>query len=1066
MLVAHVPLPAVSYLISNLIERWLLASFRMATWHALPNPAPAIRWRWPVPHPWSLALYGRVPLGSFTGDNSGEMGGRVASPTFVGRVEELELLEAARVRAADGEPAVVLVGGEAGVGKTRLVTECASRCAANGMRVLTGRCVPVGDGALPYAPIVEVLRDLLGEVGVEAVRELVGPAWPELACLLPALGEPDRRDLPGQAAQARLFELLLGLLGRLSEQAPLVLVVEDLHWADRSTRNLLAFLVRNLRRERLLVVVTYRNDEPSHQRFGPYLAELDRADRVERVELARLDRAQTVAQLVGILGAAPAAELADVVFARSEGNPFFTEELIGSVRAGSSELPATLRDLLRGRILALPEPASQVLAVVAVAGRRVPHRLLAAVAGRDDDILAAMLRAAVAGQLLVIQPAGDGYEFRHALLREVVEADLLPGERVRLHGRYAKALTERPELAGGPPAVAAAELASHWDAAGELTRALPAWITAGRAADQARAFTEADRHYQRALELWERVTDPERPAELDRVELLARAAEAAVRTGTTDRAIGLLEQALGHLVRPAEPVRAAVLLGRLGFHRFRVGTEADALAAYQEAERLMTGTPPSAERAGVLAGHGLVLMLARRAGEAIPVCREAIAVARAVGARAEEADALDTLACCLDDRGDLDQSLRLHLEARRLAEAAGADETMLRTYVNRTVSLEWAGLEREGIDDAREGLDRARRLGLERAWGSLAAGNLAWGLLRRGHWAECDHLTGELLAGDSWGASWLHAARGALLTRQGDFPAARAQLDRSLALSPTALGNNAGLSLTELALWEGRHDDAEAAVAEGLQWCAQRDRDGRLPQYSAPWYALALRLAADFAERAAARRAAREAAEARRQAAPIVSALERLAGQEPPASFPPVACTLLLAAAERSRLEGGSDPERWQVATAAWERLGRPFDAAYARFRQAEALLAAGGSRAQVATILNPAHQTAMALGAAPLRREIELLARRGRLRLEEPADTATARTAPSSPAAGLGLTQREAEVLALVAAGRTNRQIGQALFITPKTAGVHVSRILAKLGVASRGEAAAVAHRLGLDKQ
>jgi hypothetical protein len=249
---------------------------------------------------------------------------------------------------------------------------------------------------------------------VGAVRELVGPAWPELARLLPALGGPDRRGPPGQAAQARLFELLLGLLGRLGDQAPLVLVVEDLQWADRSTRDLLAFLVRNLRRERLLVVVTYRDDEPGHQGLGPYLAELDRADRVGRVELARLDRAQTTAQLVGILGAAPAPELAEAVFARSEGNPFFTEELLGSIRAGSNELPATVWDLLRGRILALPEPASQVLAVVAVAGRRVPHRLLAAVAGRDDDTLVARLRTAVADQLLVTQPAEDGYEFRHA----------------------------------------------------------------------------------------------------------------------------------------------------------------------------------------------------------------------------------------------------------------------------------------------------------------------------------------------------------------------------------------------------------------------------------------------------------------------------------------------------------------------------------------------------------------------------------------------------------------------------------------------------------------------------
>ena len=263
------------------------------------------------------------------------MGGRVASPTFVGRVEELELLEAAEVRAADGEPAVVLVGGEAGVGKTRLVAELTSRCARDGTRVLVGGCVPVGDGALPYAPIVEALRVLHGDLGASAVRELAGPSWPELARLLPALGEPDRTGQLEQAAQSRLFELLLGLLGRLGEQAPLVLVVEDLHWADRSTRDLLAFLVRNLRRERVLLVVTYRNDEPGQQRLGPYLAELDRGGPVLRIELARLDQVQTGAQLVGILGAAPAVELVEDIFIRSEGNPFFTEELLAAVRAGS-----------------------------------------------------------------------------------------------------------------------------------------------------------------------------------------------------------------------------------------------------------------------------------------------------------------------------------------------------------------------------------------------------------------------------------------------------------------------------------------------------------------------------------------------------------------------------------------------------------------------------------------------------------------------------------------------------------------------------------------------------------
>jgi predicted ATPase/DNA-binding CsgD family transcriptional regulator len=994
------------------------------------------------------------------------MGGRVHSPTLVGRVEELQALEAARKRAADADPAVVLVGGEAGVGKTRLVAELAARCTTDGIRVLVGGCVPLGDGALPYAPIVEALRTLLAEVGVGAVRELVGPAWPELARLLPALGEPDRRGPPGQAAQARLFELLLGLLGRLGEQAPLILMVEDLHWADRSTRDLLAFLVRNLRRERLLVVVTYRNDEPSHQRLGPYLAELNRADRVGRLELARLDQAQTVAQLVGILGTAPAAELTDAVFARSEGNPFFTEELLGSIRAGSSELPATVRDLLRGRILALPEPARQVLAVVAVAGRRVPHRLLAAVAGQDDDTLVAMLRTAVAGQLLVTQPGEDGYEFRHALLREVVDADLLPGERVRLHGQYAKALTDRPELAGGPPAVAAAELAAHWDGAGEPARALPARVAAGLRAEHARAFAEADRHYQRALELWEQVADPDRPAGLDRVDLLTRGAEATAQTGTSDRAIGLLEQALGHLDRVSDPVRAARLLSRLGIHRHTVLDHDAALAAFGEAERLLAGFPPSAEQAAVLADHAHGLEAVGRPQEAIPLLEQAITVARLVGAKAEEASALATLACCLDSPEEVERSIALHLEARRLAQEAGDAEILIDTYVTLGETLELAGRSQEALDDAREGYQRARQLGLEHAIGSYVACHLAWQLLAAGRWAECEQFTAEVLATDSWDAQDLHAVLGQLLARRGNFAAAHDQLDQARRTTPAADRDPAWPQRAELALWEGDDQAASAAITEGLGWRARLEPSRALSQYTSPLYALALRLAADQAERAAARRAAHDLTQLQKQAASVAAELDPLGSSGvPTARHPGVRCYLLLAQAERSRLERASDPERWHGAAAAWDSLTRPFEAAYARFRQAEALLAGGAARRQAEAALRPAHKTAVALGAVPLRREIELLAQRGRLYLQEPVDQA-AMPAASSPAASLGLTQREMEVLTLVAQGRTNRQIGQQLFITPKTASVHVSRILAKLGVAGRGEAAAVAHRLGLDKQ
>jgi DNA-binding CsgD family transcriptional regulator/tetratricopeptide (TPR) repeat protein len=992
------------------------------------------------------------------------MGGRVASPTLVGRVEELQVLEAARGRAADGEPAVVLVGGEAGVGKTRLVAELAARCAAEGMRVQYGGCVPVGGDGLPYAPIVEALRPLPDELGIETVRELAGPSWRELARLLPSLGEPEAGPA-GQAAQARLFELLLGLLRRLGDRTPVVLVVEDLHWADQSTRDLLAFLVRNLRRNRVLLVVTYRNDEPGQQRLGPYLAELDRGGPVQRLELPRLDRAETAAQLTGILGAAPAVDLVDGVFDRSEGNPFFTEELLESARAGSSTLPTTLRDLLQGRIEALPEPAQQVLRVAAVAGRQVPHPLLAAVAGLDEGSLDGALREAVAYQLLV--PREDGYQFRHALLREIVDAGLLPGERARLHAAYAHALTEWPELSAGSPAVAAAELATHWDAAGDAAQALPARAEAGLAADRARAFPEAQHHYERALQLWEQAPNPGRPAGLDRIDLLARTADATAFAGAAQPATQLLEDALGRVDPAAEPVRAAVLLARLGDHRRVAGDEAGALAAFEQAERLLEGGPPSAGRARVLVAHAHALLLMLRSKEAIARCEEAITVAQVVGARLEEAKAMRVLALGLAGLGEPDRAITLSLEVRRIAEQVGDAETVIDTYLTVAYALTAAGREHDALESSQQGYQRARELGLECAVGSFVATNLVFSLLSTGRWAECERLAQELLAGDTWAAGELHRALGVLLTRRGAFAAAHQQLDLALRLSPPYSSEGAWRGLAELALWEGRDAEAGAAVSEGLRWWAEQDPDEDFPQYSSQWYALALRLEADRTERAAARQSAEEVSEARQRAAPVLAAVDRLTtAQAPQARYPRVIGHLLLAQAERSRLQSRSDPERWEATVAGWEGLEYPFHAAYARFRQAEALLARPASRPRAEQILRSAHQTAVTLGARPLQREIELLGQRGRLRLEEPVDTAAAPKAPPSPAASLGLTLREAEVLALVAEGRTNRQIGQALFITPKTASVHVSRILAKLGVAGRGEAAAVAHRLGLDKQ
>jgi DNA-binding CsgD family transcriptional regulator/tetratricopeptide (TPR) repeat protein len=1000
------------------------------------------------------------------------MGDRMASPTFVGRVEELQALESAGGRAADGEPAVVLVGGEAGVGKTRLVAELTARGAADGTRVLAGGCVPVGDGALPYAPIVEALRALLAELGAAAVRELVGPSWPELARLLPALGEPDRSSPPGQAAQARLFELVLGLLGRLGEQAPLVLVVEDVHWADRSTRDLLAFLVRNLRRERVLLVVTYRSDDPGQQRLGPWLAELDRGGPVQRLELPRLDRAQTAAQLTGILGAAPADDLVDGVFVRSEGNPFFSEELLAAVRSGSRQLPATLRDLLRGRVDALSEPARQVLAVVAVAGRQVPHRLLATVAGLDDGQLVEVLRGAVASQLLVTVPTEDGYDVRHGLLREVIDADLLPGERTRLHTALAHTVAELVDSGELDRSGSAAEVAVHWYQAHDLPRALGWSVRAAIEADGMHAYAEALGHYGRALELWDRVADAKGRAGLDHADVLQRAAQDARISGDSGRAVAFLDLALAIIDPVVEPIRAGLLHERRGEYLMFAQDLDSRFEALREAVRLIPTTPPSQERARVLASLAEALALAGRDEEAGVVSQQAITIARQVGAGRELGRALLALGWAQASSGVFDAAVACLQEACQLAEKHNDLDLLARAYGWLAEVLMRANRLEDAARISLSGRESLRRLGLAGYWhDTYMLDSAAEALFKLGRWDQAAELAQQALAQASTQARpdelFAYLMIAALEIARGEFQAAQTHLET---IQHRVLGGVREFArmylglLAELRVWQGRLGEAREAVDDGLTRVVGTDeaRSGRLA-------CLGMRVVADWAERARARHNPDDVEAAVRAADALASRVEAMApnpfvpGSAPRSATPAV---VALWKAERSRGQGRSDPAQWEVAAKWWLTLHRPYPAAYAQWRQAEALLANRASRAQAEEPLRAAHDVAVRLGAAPLRRELELLAQRGRIRLEAPAEPEVAEPEAPSVAASLGLTRREAEVLVLVCEGRTNRQIGQALFITPGTAGVHVSRILAKLGVAGRGEAAAVAHRLGLDKQ
>ena len=464
---------------------------------------------------------------------------RVWSPTFVGRSDELAVVEAALARASEGVPAFTVVAGEAGVGKSRLIGEVEARAAEAGLRVLVGHCMELGGTVYPYAPLVEALR---------------------------AAGE----SLPEARSQAEVFEALLALLGRLG---PVALVIEDLHWADPSTRDFLVFLVRSARAEPLSLLVTYRSDE-LHRRhpLRPVLVELERVPGVQRLELERFSRDEVAEQVTGILGGPPDSETADRLYARAQGNPLYTEELLAASADGTGELPGTLRDVLLGRFERLTPAAREVVRVAAVAERPIGHALLELACPLGPAEVLEGAREAVAHQLLVTHADGT-YRFRHALVGEAVYDDLLPGERTALHAALGEAIERDPSLLGDvSPATVPADLACHWQGAHDLPRALGASVAAGAQARRLYAHGEALRHFESALGIWDRVPDAAERAGMPRSDVLRAAAAAAHDGSESARAIALQREALGADADPEEVARMHAELA----HYLRHANEHDA----------------------------------------------------------------------------------------------------------------------------------------------------------------------------------------------------------------------------------------------------------------------------------------------------------------------------------------------------------------------------------------------------------------------------------------------------------------------------------------------------------
>jgi predicted ATPase/DNA-binding CsgD family transcriptional regulator len=996
------------------------------------------------------------------------MPSRLTSNHFVGRVGELAELELAVQEASVGRPTLVLLGGDSGVGKTRLVGELEHRLAAGrddgvgGFLVLRGDGVEQADGELPYAPLLSALRPLVRERH-PALDDLSQGGRQQLATILPGLEEQVRsEDARTPTEQVRLFEAMLELIDCLTGIVPLVLILEDMHWADRSTRAFTAFLARTMRQERVCLILTYRADE-LHRRhpLRPLLSDLERLERTRRIALEPFDRDELGEALADILGAQPDRMLLDRLFARSEGNPLYTEELLAAGMDGRGAAPQSLRDAFLVRIERLSPDAQRVVRAVAVA-RAADEAMLLAVTGLERAAVQDALRESVAEQVLVASADGR-FGFRHALLREALYDDLLPGERGELHIALARELEQRCGADDDRELERASSIAAHYAAAGDQPHALRSMIAAARAAHKVYAYGEAAHLTERALELWPRVDDPEKVAGLDHVSLLTMASNAHQILDERARSEVLMHEALRELDPDADPARYAGLLAQQARITWALNRGEEALSIAERALAMLPEDDPGGERPLLLAWLARTRYLRGKFRHAATEGEAALEVAVAAGDRTAQSELLNTLGMAYVSQGQVEKGIASLQRAIAIARERDDFDSIATAYANLADMLDHTGQTEEALRTAQEGLAvtpthhvrsyawikltvaemafvagdwrtaqealspaPTRAAGLLFIFRKLAGAEVALGIGDEEGAAECLDAAEDLVAVTNQ-PQWISlygALRADLLVRQRDLAGAQAAVQQAL-------------------------DRLEVCTDDvsGIAWVS----------------CIGLCVEADRAQRA---RDLRESADVRDALTRARLHADRL-GAAAQDGGPVEQARHVQGKAELARARGRGGAREWHRAADAWDGIKRPYHAAIARWREAEAL-AAADDRAGAAEAAAAALVAAEELGSEWLAREVRTLGERARLDLS-PATPVMANGngdgaahAPSEDDP-FGLTPRERQVLALLAEGATNRQIGAALYMAEKTASVHVSRILAKLGVQGRTQAAAVAHRLHL---
>jgi DNA-binding NarL/FixJ family response regulator len=974
---------------------------------------------------------------------------------LVGRADELrELTDLVGRERASG---FVLVGGDAGAGKSRLVAELGADATERGWRVLTGHCLDFGDESAPYLPFSEALGRLAADCPDEA--DALVAAHPALARLFPAhrmMGDADR--LPAPTDRAAVYTAMHGALEQLAGESSLLLVVEDVHWADESTRHLLRYLFTRELSAPVAILATYRSDDLNRRHpLRAALAEWVRLPAVQRIQLGPLTEDDS-RQLVAALHPKPLAEhdLTQIT-ARAEGNPFFIEELVAAAEVSGGVLPADLADLLLVRLEQLGDDGRLVVRAAAVAGRRVSHDLLAHGTALDAAQLDDAVRAAVDANILI--PVGsEGYAFRHALLAEAVYQDLLPGERVRLHATYAEALASH--AVKGP----AAELSLHARASHDLVTAVRASIEAGDEAMSVGGPDAATRHYELALDLLEdpgvaRAVDASADGAVSRVDLVLRASAAAEAAGHIARSVALADDALRELPDTAPATDRVRLILALVTTALVMDHPVDVLALSTQAVGLMADEPPSELHAQVLQIHARANTDRAREEEAARWAGEALRMARDLRLPDVATDATLLLAKLDERAGAPERAEAAMVQAISDAEAAGLDIARLRGLYS-LASLHYSqGRLEPSVRTYREAAALARQVG--RQWAPYGSESVVFGAIVSqvaGDWASADAML------DQGGQTPPEVAEAMIDAVALDLAAGRGQVDALVdAASLRArweldgiVALTSGAAMIELYGQAGDLDAARAIHDDAVTVLARLWQQPLFPA-RVRFAALLLGHLASAAATATGTELAGlvDAGDELVASAAEVASAGRHTGPEGHAWIARVA-------AEHARLHwlAGVDPpdattliERWEAAADAFEAFGHVYEAGRSRARLAAARAAAGDATGAKADA-DIAREIALRLGARSLLDE---------LRHAPGGIDGSAPARGSAGRQGEQLTARERDVLALVATGRSNREIGQQLFISAKTVSVHISNVLAKLEASSRTEAVAIARRRGL---